>query len=207
MELTFKTDYTIDDFIQMYELEKKYYTEDHITPYEEAYRWHLKYPWSSCALEDQGRIIGFLDLLPITESLFQEIKSGNFNDSSLSYTDICDITEITEGSVHLFLSCIVIEKEYRKTAALSMLFKHQIEFYDGYVKNAEMKELRIPDDTCQPKGIPLHISHVITDNVTKEGEKFSKRLGFQKVVHTQFDSVIYVQEYNNFRQYFYKSDC
>lgn len=204
MKLTFKTHYTIDDFIQMYELERKYYTEDHITPYEEAYRWHLKYPWSSCALEDQGRIIGFLDLFPINETLFQKIKSGTYNDCDLTFTDICDITKMTEGHVHLFLSCVVLEKEYRKTEALSMLFKHQIEFYDGYVKNAEMKELRIPDGTCQPKGIPLHISHVITDNVTKDGENFSKRLGFQKVIDTQFDSVIYVQEYKDFRHYFNK---
>ena len=50
----------LTDFIRMHDLELKFYDESHITPYEEAYRWFLAFPWSNCSIYDGDRLAGFL---------------------------------------------------------------------------------------------------------------------------------------------------
>ena len=66
---------TQDDFRYMEQLELKYYSEEHVTPWEEAYRWHLANPKTGFVLEDGGRIAGFSDILPLDRALTD--SSGN----------------------------------------------------------------------------------------------------------------------------------
>jgi len=42
--MNIKSEKTLDDFIYMEQLELKYYSKEHVTPYEEAYLWHLSNP-------------------------------------------------------------------------------------------------------------------------------------------------------------------
>ncbi|MEG1930657.1 MAG: hypothetical protein RR131_05920 [Anaerovorax sp.] len=172
---------TMDDFIEMYHLEKQFYEEDHITPPEETYRWYLCYPNFSTVLEDQGKIIGFLDMFPIKETIFQQIRKGTFNDSNLTAEGIQDIGEMRAGErVNMFLCCVIVDKAYRKTQALQMMIKAQVEYYQQFLDRG------------------IEIESMITDNVTGSGENFSKRMGFKKVTDTLFNSVIYMQKYKDF---------
>ena len=177
--MIFKDNLTLEDFKKMSDLESKYYDESHITPYEEAYRCYLSFPWSNKALWDNDILIGFLDLYPIKNDLFNQIKAGVFNDKNAGLDDVLDIFNNCDEKINMFLSCIVIDKEYRKTGALKKLLKEQIDFY-------------------KDQGVFFNVSSIITDNVTKQGEGFSKRIGLTKVIETDHNSVVYIGDYMEF---------
>jgi hypothetical protein len=174
------THFTIDDFKEMQELERKFYDDDHITLYEEAYKWYEKYPYTVCGLRGEGRIIGFINMFPIKEHIFQAIKAGAFNDRDLVSDDIVNIDKPIGSKVNMFLCCVLIDDEYRQTDALSILLAENIRYY---------------------KHIQTKIESIITDNVTDKGEAFSKRFGFTRVTESEFDSVIYMADYSEFILY------
>lgn len=178
--MEYREQLNLNDFKAMHQLEAEYYEESHITPYQEAYRWYLAFPWSNRCLYDGDVLVGFLDLFPISEDLCSRIKRGNFNDADLKARDIVDVFSQPKQPVHLFLSCIVIHKDYRKTEALSLLLKKQVAFYRPFIENG------------------LKVISIITDNVTQEGEGFSRRLGFERVTRSSHDSVIYSGDYGDF---------
>jgi len=117
-----KKEKTIKDFIDMEQLELKYYSEEHVTPHEDAYLWHLSNPMTGFVLEDSGTIIAFSDILPINQDLYERILSGTFNDKYLTAGDLIRMETLKEGdSLNLLLSCVVVHEDYRKTDALKTL--------------------------------------------------------------------------------------
>ncbi|MEL7656016.1 MAG: hypothetical protein AAGU75_08920 [Bacillota bacterium] len=169
-----KEEKTMKDFIDMEELELKYYSEEHVTPHEEAYLWHLSNPKTGFVLEDNGNIIAFTDILPIKQEIFDRILSGTYNDKYLTSEDLIDINTLREGdSVNLLLSCVVVHEDYRKTDALKILLNTHLDYYREFVR----------------KGIL--IDTVITSNVTEAGERFSERMGFQRIGRTEHQTVLY----------------
>lgn len=201
--MDFKKTFTLDDYRQMYELEKKFYDESHITPYEEAYRWHLKFPNHCRAMEEHGCIIGFVDLFPVKADVFQQLLRGNFNDRDLKEDDLADPewtdsertgsertgsewanqerTDIQPvGTLYMFLSCLVVEKNYRHTDVLKRLLLSHIEYYHRYMERG------------------WKIDQIITDNVTKDGERFSERMGFQRVAESDHSSSVFLKPYGSF---------
>jgi hypothetical protein len=172
---------TLDDFKYMEQLELKYYSEEHVTPYEEAYKWHLVNPDTSSVLEEGGRIIGFIDMLPLKKAIIEKILSGSFNDKYLKADDIVAMEKLREGeSVDLLLSCIVVDKEYRKTDALKILLDDKMEYYRNFVK----------------KGIV--IDSIITSNVTEDGIRFSERMGFQRVGTSEHGTALFRTTFREF---------
>lgn len=169
-----KRELVLDDFMQMYHLEALYYTEEHITPAEESYRWYQQHPYSVCALEEAGEIVAFINLFPIGEDLFERIQSGEYNDKDLKAEDIVAMGQPVEGTVHMFLCCVVIHGNYRG---------------QGLVKKL-LKEASKPYET-----IAHQIQYMITDNVTGEGRQLSEKLGMHCVTATCFDSTIYRGNY------------
>lgn len=171
---------TIEDFIEMENLELKYYSSEHVTPHEEAFKWHLDFPETGVVLEDQGRIIAFLDLLPIKDTVFQSIQSGLYNDKYLTTNEIVKLDDLIIGdNVNLLLSCIVVDDKYRKTDALKILLHTQLSFYQTYLNQG------------------IRIEHIITSNVTKQGERFSEKMGFQRIGESEHGTVLYISTFEN----------
>lgn len=170
------------DFIRMHDLELKFYDESHITPYQEAYRWFLAFPWSNCSVYEEDRLAGFLDLFPVSPSVYEKIRAGTFNDADLTTEDIIDINQPPDHPVGLFLSCIVVDEDYRKSGVLKMLLEHQTDFYRHLTKEG------------------LRVDRIITDNVTRSGELFSEKMGFTRIGETDHDSVIYEMDFNEFEK-------
>lgn len=170
----------LTDFIRMHDLELKFYDESHITPYEEAYRWFLAFPWSNCSIYDGDRLAGFLDLFPVSPKVYEKIREGTFNDADLKAEDIIDIRKPPTQPVGLFLSCIVVDEEYRKSGVLARLLRHQTDFY----RSLESRGLKV--------------SRIITDNVTRSGERFSEKMGFTRIGESDHDSVIYEMDFKEF---------
>ena len=95
--MNIKHEKTPDDFIYMEQLELKYYSEEHVTPHEEAYLWHLANPNNGFVLEDGGRIAAFTDILPVKREIFDRIAAGEFNDKYLTVEDLVVMEGLKSG--------------------------------------------------------------------------------------------------------------
>ncbi len=168
-----KKQLTKSDFQQMYDLELQYYEDEFITPIEESYLWYKNRPHSVVAVQDQNQIVGFLCLFPILETIASDIKKGTYNDASMTYEEIIDVSNLRSDQAYtLFLSCVVIDKQYRHRNVLKLLLNEYKLYYETLTKQG------------------IRFKEVLTDNITEEGVAFSKRLGLSQYVVSQHNSVI-----------------
>ncbi len=179
--MNIKNELVIDDFIYMEQMEKKYYSEEYITPYEEAYRWYLSNPSGGAVLEDDGVIVGFTDVLPVKQEIFDQTVNGTFNDRNLTAEALISMEELREGdSVNLLFSCVLVEKEYRKTDALRMLLDATMDYYRGFAE----------------KGIC--IDSIAASNVTEAGVRFSERMGFERIGSSDHQTALFRTSFREF---------
>jgi len=169
-----KKNLTEQDFIEMEALEKRYYSEEYIADYHDAHDWYTDLPFTTVAAEDQGKIIGFLELFPVSDKVFALLKEGAFNDKYLEKSEIIDVSRPVGSPVNLFFSCIVIDEAYRKTDTLKMMLKYYAAFYSSLAADG------------------LDIENVIIDNVTEDGERFSGRMGFERLTESDHGTVVYL---------------
>lgn len=155
-------------------LEKEYYSEEFITPVDEAYNWYKKFPNTTVAATDGERIVGFVNLFPIKKEIFELILVGKFNDQNLTLNHI---ESFNSERFNMFLSCIVVKKEYRKMGLAKKLLQSAVMQYESI------------SDRCD---------WIIVDNVTEEGERFSEKYGFSFVCHSTHNSKVYIQPYKDF---------
>lgn len=168
---------TSADFKAMYELEKCFYDEAFITPYEESEKWYKAHPHSICVLSHEDKLIGFMNLFPIEKNLYDLICSGQYNDALLTDKDILPLEAMKNGG-YLFLSCVAIAPAYRKTDALKTLVRRYVTRYQN-----------------------VEVFGIVTDNVTAAGERFSQRMGFKCVGPTDHHSVIYEGRLDDLRTF------
>lgn len=180
-----KKNLTLEDFKKMKVLESKFYEDEFITPYEEVYDWYSKFEYSIRIVEDKGQVVGFLNLFPIKDEIFNLLKSGEFNDKYLKTDHIVDLKNLDlnkcQNGINLFLSCILIDADYRKTNALKLL----LEEYAKYYSKVEER---------------VTINNVITDNVTESGARFSRRLGFNKVTDSNHESEVFMINFQKLKE-------
>lgn len=163
-------------FEQMAALERKYYGADFITPAKEAYRWYCTHAYTTTAAAVNDEIIAFTNLFPIKLAAFKKLLSGQLNDSELTAESIADIYA-DEGSLHMFLSCILVEPAYRHTGLTRKLLQAAIEPY-------------LPvQHRCQL---------IATDNITPEGIAFSHHFGFSAHGMSEHGSQLFVQPFSRF---------
>lgn len=172
--MNIKNELVIEDFIYMEQMEKKYYSEEYITPYEEAYRWYLSNPNGGAVLEDDGVIIGFTDVLPVKQEVFDRMIKGTFNDKYLTTEDLVSMEKLRKGnSVNLILSCVLVEKECRKTDALRMLLNATMDYYRRFTEQG------------------IRIDSIATSNVTEDGVRFSEKMGFERIGSSDHQTVLF----------------
>ncbi|WP_055746064.1 hypothetical protein [Brevibacillus choshinensis] len=178
--MNIKSGLTIQDFIQMEQLEKKYYGEEHITPYAESYEWYVHRPHSILALEVDNRIIGFMNLFPVRQDIFEQIENGTYNDKYLTYREIIPVESEPVTFLNLFLSCVVIDDHFRKSHALLLLVSSYMDYYEA----------------LQRKGVK--IEGIVGDAVTADGERFLNKIGLNRYCSSDHDSTIYRGTYEEF---------
>lgn len=174
MDLLILKELHYQHFVEMMLLEKEYYSEEYIAPATEAYNWYKKYPFTTIAASNGNKIVGFINMFPVKHDVFESIKAGNFNDQNLTLNDI---ESLDSNSLNMFLSCIVVQKEYRKLGLTKKLLQLATKQYE-------------------------HISNkcnwIIIDNITEEGARFSEKYGFSFVRYSLHGSKIYMQPYHKF---------
>lgn len=151
-------------------LELACYSAEYITPAAEAFSWYQAHPHSVTVAWEGSSIVGFVNLLPVSREMFARIRAGEFNDSEMTAADILSLEECLAQPFELFLSCVVVDERYRGRGLARQLVGQAL---SRYVEGGM---------SCQ---------HVVTDNVTLEGRRFSERLGFRLVCESDHGSRVY----------------
>lgn len=169
----------------MENLEKYYYDAEFITPHNESYKWYLHNPRTLIAVEHGGTIVAFLNIMPIREKIYQLICSGSYIDKEMTVNDFISedsLLNIKNEPLFLFLSCIVVDPAYRQTNASKILLEECHQY---------LNELKA-------KGV-IFLA-IVTDNVTEDGVKFSKKIGLECIKASNHGSYIYGNSYDNFNE-------
>ena len=189
-------------FEEMERLEAGCYCPEFIAPAAEAYAWYLRLPDSTVALADgAGAVVGFVNMFPVTDGVYRALRAGTFNDADLKASDVVDVSGLAAGPgpgsegapasgprpgsegapapgpLHMFLSCIVVDRAHRGGEVARALLREAVARYE-----------RI-------EGL---VDEIVTDNVTPEGVRFSRRWGFAPVCASDHASQVFAQPYAAF---------
>jgi len=167
-------EFTFQDFLDMYEVDQLVLRSDLIAPPEVTYKWYQYNNFSHIAVRCRTtrKIIGYFTLFPVTDDLYEEIKSGNFKDNDLNTENIrtYDIPDFYK----LYVACVCVHPDYQNTTAFHKLYNSLVKMmYDL----ATEKEIFITD--------------IITEASTPQGLKLCKILGFKKLTDTNLNTEIY----------------
>lgn len=162
-------------------LEQQYYADDYITPAEQAYAWYERHSYTTIAIGEHGNVVGFINLFPVVDTVFEQILSGNFNDKHLTLDAIVDINASETEPLHMFLSCILVKREYRPLNTTGLLLKCAVETYAPVAHRCDV---------------------ILIDTVTPEGERFTRKYGFTPMRSSDHGSWIYSQRYSRFESMF-----
>ena len=164
-------------FELMAQLEETYYSRDYITPAEESYRWYRRHPYSTLVVADGDEIAGFVNLFPVKAEVFAALLAGQLNDHDMGAEAMLNPAEHAEEGLEMFLSCVVVSPRHRGGRLVPAMLKEAIKPYLPYLP------------CCR---------RVITDNVTDDGERFSRRYGFRPLGHSGHASKLYMQDFADF---------
>lgn len=164
-----------EHFIEMAQLERRFYGDEYITPAAEAFACYTRFPLSTvAATAADGGVVGFVNLFPVRQHVFNGLLSGTFNDSALTEADMAEVPPPHGERLPMFLSCIAIDPAYRAGGTARRLLCAAA---DGYASVEHLCDL------------------VVTDNVTEDGRRFSERLGFSFVCESDHGSRVYAMRY------------
>jgi len=148
---------------QMQEAEKlecQYYGEDHVAGWIKSMEWQQAYPWMSCFVENQDKIVAFLDLMPVHWEYYDKLLQGESDTDQLDDCDMVDLDHALPGQYPLLLLTVIVSEEVRNRGVLHLMFQDRIKYYT---------ELE-----ARGFGFPV----VGTENFTAEGCSFSQKRGW-----------------------------
>lgn len=154
------------DFQRMAEIEALYYDSEYITDWEDSYDWYVFSKDTVVAVAEGNVIVAFMNLFPVSDEFYKVIYEGSHHEGYLDLDDVLRIRDGMQESYHLFLSCVAVHPDYRKSEALAMILDAYSQKYTAYLDAGYL------------------LKDVVTHNVTEAGVSFSKRLGFQVVGKT-----------------------
>jgi len=167
-------EFTFKDFLDMYEIDQLVLRSDLIAPPEVTYKWYQYNNFSHIAVRSRTtrKIIGYFTLFPITDDLFEEIKSGNFKDNDLNTKNIrtYDIPDFYK----LYVACVCVHPDYRNTEAFRKLYNSLVKMMYDLATERE-----------------IYITDIITEASTPQGLKLCKVLGLKKLLDTNLNTEIY----------------
>jgi GNAT superfamily N-acetyltransferase/uncharacterized protein (DUF1499 family) len=165
---------TYQDFLDMYEIDQLVLRSDLIAPPEVTYKWYQYNNYSHIAVRNRTtkKIIGYFTLFPVTDDLYEDIKSGNFKDNDLNTKGIriYDIPDFYK----LYVACVCVHPDYRNTTVFHKLYNSLVKMMYDLATEKE-----------------IYITDIITEASTSQGLKLCKILGFKKLIDTNLNTEIY----------------
>lgn len=174
IEIAFPDDLTYKDFVDMFEIDQKVMRPDLIADVETTYGWFKYNKFTHIAVRDviSKKTVGYFSLLPVTEETYDEIISGNFEDKDFTSDSIEQY--IFSDFYRLYIAGVGIEPQYQNTGAFIKLYNALIDLFISLATNRE-----------------IYISEILAEASTKQGEKFCKMVGMEKISTTKNDTDIY----------------
>lgn len=121
--------------------------------------------------ERTGRIVGNIDVCPVTDECYGTIRSGRFLDRDISPDMV--LSYDMPALYNLYFEGITVRREYRNTSLFLFMFNSLVDLF----RSLGEKE--------------VFAKRMIADAVTKEGEKFCKLFGMVKVGESDHLSSLY----------------
>ena len=167
-------EFTNDDIFQSHVIEKMVLPPNLIADPSVVILWNEHNPLTFIGARDatNGKLIGFFNTLPISDTLYDEILSGNFDDTQLSINDIRQYD--MPGFYKLYLCSFCIHPAYNTSSAFKVIYNSFIDFLLQLAKERE-----------------IFISDIIADGVTPKGINLCESIGMSKVNNSMHNSSIY----------------
>ena len=168
---------TLQDFVEMENIERQYFDSANIMPAKESYEIYLRYPKHICVLREGYQIIGFTIILSLKEESYMKVRSGVLQETKLAEDDL-DLTESAYS--YIYLSTVAIDEKHRSaqnTVKFMRIFRgHVAELLQG-----------------------VSVKEAMVDVVTDEGAKIATRFfKMEPVLETKWNSTIYCVDGDTF---------
>lgn len=167
-------DFSKEDIIDTYIIEKRVLRHDLISEWNEAYKWYKYNNYTFIGIRDaqSNKIIAFANLIPITEEYAERIKSGTITDVEIPLKDIRQYNLPDFYIVYIASFCI--DPDHQKSNAFLILYNMIIEILLGLAKDKE-----------------VYIQKIIAEASTDDGEKLCKFIDMKQVTTTTHGTKIY----------------
>lgn len=167
-------DFTREDIYESYEIEKLVLPPDVIASPSTALEWFEYNPLTMIGARDTdtGKLVGFFNTLPVSDNIFEQIRSGNFDDTHFTIDNIRQYD--IPGFYKLYLCSFCIHPAYNTTMAFRIIYTGFIDFLISLASDRE-----------------IYISDIIADGVTSKGANLCESIGMYKVTKSSHKSSIY----------------
>lgn len=174
IEVVYPEDLTYSDFEDMYKIDKKVLRDDLIASVETAYSWYTYNNYTHVAVRDTKtqKIVGYFSALPLTDEAYKSVLDGTFMDKEFTIDSIKQY--IFPDFYKLYIAAVAIDPLYQNTGAFIKLYNALIDIILILAKDRD-----------------IFISEVLAEASTKQGEKFCKMVGMNKIGHTESETDIY----------------
>jgi hypothetical protein len=158
-------------------LDRLVYPEKYQTIPENAMEWYLKNRDIFVFLFEGKTLIGYICILPISDNLYDEIRSGSVIQDVLIPKE--EVLEYKKGTTYnLYIFSVVLDPAYHGSDAVRYLIKGMADNLNG----------------LEMKGISFN--RVLADAVSEKGEKLVSSLGLRKIHSSNHNSGIYEATFN-----------
>jgi len=178
----YKIDYklTLDDFIEIENIEHTYFESDNITNAQEVWNWYKKNNLTCVAIRDKNsNVVGSINILPLKEKVFNDIYNNKINESNIVAEDILQYED--KKSYYMYLSSISIKEELLNNyEIITTLLRGAL----GLFNKLENKNIKI--------------KKLMADASTIHGEKICRKLlKMDFIIKTSHNSKIYCSNEEN----------
>lgn len=154
-------------------LDRETYEEEYFLTVETCTGYIEKNPFIyTMAVDDEsGRIIAYLNFSPVTETMYETIRSGEVLDTVITPADI--VPYVPDSEIYAYMSSIVVAEVYRGQGIALALFRHFFRFLSEYTNENR-----------------IIIRRIVADTVTESGYRIAEKMGFDFVRDSNHDSKI-----------------
>ena len=164
---------TDEDIQECLDMEAEIYKEDECQDFDLCQKIHQLNPYTDLFFKDlrTGKIVGNIDICPVTDECYELMRSGGFMDSEITIDMV--VPYDMPSLYNIYFTGIAVRDEYRNTGLFLYMFDAALQ---TFLKLGE-------------RGILAR--RMIADAVTENGERFCKMFGMKKVRDSEHGSKLY----------------
>ncbi len=162
---------TPDNIREALDIDFMCYDDIYHLEWQQCVDYHKRNPYIYImAVDVSGKIVGYINFSPVTEKIYEIMRSGKSVDTIISSDDIL---EYREGETYsMYLSSICVHPKYQGKGIAKLLLSN-------------LKELiRCVEDN------EIVIKRIVADAVTEAGERILTSMGFEVVCLSEHGSKI-----------------